>query len=105
MRSHIISDEQPIVICIGSRGDVRTAEAIKDEVSPWSFDVCVKNGWNVISFIETDEDGWYRNPAFVVYLAELSEELTQVPKCIGYGESMGSYAVWAYSRQDRAVGK
>lgn len=65
--------------------------------SPWAFDFLRKKGLNVLSFSCSSKKNWYRSEPLRKFIDKLSKELPQFSEKIGYGSSMGAYAVSAYS--------
>jgi len=89
----IVDKYSPIVITFSPANIVVN----KKNDSPWAFDFLKNRGFNVFSFSCSTEKNWYRSKALIKFLKKISLNLKEFPERLGYGSSMGGYAVSAFS--------
>lgn len=88
----------PLVITFSNAGEV-TSYADLDNVNyaPWGFDFVKSYDVNVLSFSSIDKANWYRSNEFQTFAKILSKQLTVFNEKLGYGGSMGAFALSAFS--------
>ncbi len=98
MQYYIFDEKLPIVITFGPLGTQIDNEDIQNSIAEaWGFKFIKSQGLNVISFGWTGKNTWYRDHSTFKFMENLSTELENFPERLGYGGSMGGYAVSAYS--------
>ncbi|WP_081880485.1 polysaccharide pyruvyl transferase family protein [Paenirhodobacter enshiensis] len=95
---HFFDETAPLVICFSHLGASVAEPDIGAMKSPWAFDYLKKRNINCLCFAAIrGKNCFYRDPAFIASLKMLSEALPTFPERLGYGTSMGAYAVSAYA--------
>ena len=94
---YIENIDLPLVITFSPANLVISNNDVEEMKSPWGFDFMKKRGFNVISFSCTKIKNWYRNESFALFIEELSQHIEIFKLKMGYGSSMGGFAVSAYS--------
>lgn len=90
--------DKPLVFTFANAGSVTTQQNIDDQgYSPWGFEFVKSYGVNVISFSTISPTNWYRNKDFHHFIVLLGKLVSVFNERIGYGGSMGGYAVSAYA--------
>lgn len=87
---------KPLIVTF-SPANISVDEVNGEYSSPWAFDFLRRKGLNVLSFSCSSKKNWYRSEPFRKFIEILSLELPEFSEKIGYGSSMGAYAVSAYS--------
>ena len=90
----IVDKYSPVVITFSPANIVVN----ENSESPWAFDFLKQRGVNVFSFSCSTEKNWYRSKSLIQFLKKISEDLKEFPERLGYGSSMGGYAVSAFSQ-------
>lgn len=94
-----VSDyDKPLVITFSNAGETvshKQWEQNNDNI--WGYGYIRGMGLNVLSFSCLGKANWYRESVFHNFLEKLSEDLQCFPARLGYGGSMGAYAVSAFS--------
>ena len=97
-RLSVLDKSKPLVITFQHHGSPLTSKDMYlADPYVWGFDFLKKLKYNVLSFSCLDEDNWYRCNTFITSLNTLSKIISCFPKRLGYGSSMGGYAVGAFS--------
>ncbi len=98
MQYYIIDKSLPIVVTFAPMGtQIKKEDIQKGVAETWGFEFIKSQGLNVISFGWTGKNTWYRDGSIEEFMKSLSMELDKFPERLGYGGSMGGYAVSAYS--------
>ncbi|MDO6804081.1 hypothetical protein Q4595_16665, partial [Wenyingzhuangia sp. 1_MG-2023] len=93
-----MNTEAPLVISFSNAGEVTNPNHIHEtSYSPWGYEYLCKKNLNVISFSCMGETTWYRNDLFIDFLESFALQLKKFRRKIGYGGSMGGYAVSAFA--------
>ena len=96
---YISNIEAPVVITFSPAGSVLTNRQVKTELSAWSFDFFKKNEINIISFNAINNKHWFVCEELLQFIKELSPQLTIFPERLGYGASMGAFALSIYASE------
>jgi len=88
----------PLVITFSNAGEVTTHANLKSKsYSPWGFDFVKSYNVNVLSFSSIVKANWYRSHEVHDFIKLLSKKLSIFNEKLGYGGSMGGFAVSAFS--------
>ncbi|WP_024605748.1 MULTISPECIES: hypothetical protein [unclassified Pseudoalteromonas] len=88
----------PLVITFSNSGSVTKYTDLQSKTySPWGFNFIKKSGFSVISFSCIDVNSWYKSDTFCSYIEQLGEAINEFQIKLGYGGSMGGYAVGCFS--------
>lgn len=97
-RLTVYSYEKPLVITFSNAGEtVSKKQWLLNEDNIWGYNYIKGMKLNVLSFSCLDKANWYRDATFHDFLVDLSDCLKYFPARLGYGGSMGGYAVSAFS--------
>lgn len=89
---------KPLVIVFSNAGFITSINNTRDpDYSPWGYQYLLKKNVNILAFSSIEKLNWYRSPIFIKFLKNISAELQCFPLRLGYGGSMGGYAVGAFS--------
>lgn len=94
----IFNYQLPLVVTFSAAGaPISLADVAACQ--PWGINFVRQQNCNVISFACIDEDNWYRSPKFITYVRGLGQALkaSSFTQKLGYGGSMGGYAVGAFA--------
>lgn len=98
VKYHFHDIKQPLVVTFSNAGEItKTADVNNSVYSPWGFDFVRSYGVNTLSFSCFNSLSWYRELEFQQFLKLLSKHLTIFNIRLGYGSSMGGFAVSAFS--------
>lgn len=97
MQYHIVDPAGQLMVTFAPAGEVLTQGETEKGKSPWGFDFFKKQGINILAFSAVVEPTWYRSAEFRAFLRELAPKLTGFSERLGYGASMGAYAVGAFA--------
>lgn len=94
MKINIINKSLPLVFCFSNAAE----RAVPNDINyiPWGYNFILKEGLNVCSFASIGDANWYRSPDFHSFLKLLGENLHNFPIKLGYGASMGGFAIGAF---------
>ncbi|WP_417697031.1 hypothetical protein [Psychromonas sp.] len=88
----------PLVITFSNAGEITSLDDLQDDnYSPWGFDFVKSYNVNVLSFSAIGKANWYRSAEFHFFIKSLSKQLKVFNEKLGYGGSMGAFAVSAFS--------
>lgn len=88
----------PLVITFSNAGEITSQANLNSKnYSPWGFDFVKSYNVNVLSFSSIGKANWYRSPVFHSFIKSLSKQLKVFNEKLGYGGSMGAFAVSAFS--------
>ena len=88
----------PLVITFSNAGEVTSLDDLQsDNYSPWGFDFVKSYNVNVLSFSSIGKANWYRSAEFHSFIKSLSKQLKVFNEKLGYGGSMGGFAVSVFS--------
>ena len=88
---------KPIVIAFSNAGESATDAKLKNsDYAPWGYDFIKKEGFSVISISCYKKSNWFRNSLTIELLKVFSYYIKPYKEKLGYGGSMGGYAVGAY---------
>jgi hypothetical protein len=98
---YFIKDKSiPLVITFGNAGadSIIKKETLNKQpnISPWGYDFIKKKNLNVISFASIDSPNWYRSEIFHNWLQTNSDYFKSFISRLGYGGSMGGFAVGCF---------
>lgn len=102
----IHSVDNPLVITFSPAGAVLSKQDEESQISPWSFDFFHKQEMNILSFACIEHKDWFRSKQLAIFLEKLAPQLQCFPERLGYGASMGAYAVILHAQRlqiDRAL--
>lgn len=98
---------RPLVVAFGNAGTVTSKSNITDDrYSPWGFDISKSLDCNVLAFSCIEDTSWYRGRELHSFIEGISGFLLSFPFRLGYGGSMGGFAVGAFAsvlRLDRVL--
>ena len=87
----------PLIVTFAPDGELKNSSVAKGE-DPWGFSFLKRNNYNVLSFCSIEnQSNYYRDSDFINSLHEVSSTLPDFIERIGYGGSMGGYAVSAFA--------
>ncbi|MDV7104198.1 hypothetical protein R3X26_07235 [Vibrio sp. TH_r3] len=89
--------KKPIVICFNPAGMLLTSKQVENGEHAWCYQFLRKQQINVVAINTIDENHWFVRPKLSDYLKELAFSLQQFPERLGYGASMGAYAISCFS--------
>lgn len=88
----------PLVITFAHLGEVTsTTDISNSNYTPWAYNFIKKQNLNVLSFSTYKTPNWYRGKTFHNFIKKLALELVVFKEKLGYGSSMGGYAVSAFA--------
>lgn len=88
---------KPIIIAFSNAGETTTDQKLQNpDYRPWGYDFITKEGYSVISFSCYKKNNWFRTPLTQDIIKVFSQYITPYREKLGYGGSMGGYAVGAY---------
>ncbi|QEM82169.1 hypothetical protein [Halomonas binhaiensis] len=91
---------KPLVYTFSNMGQVTTLENATDkDYSAWGYSFINKQGLNVIAFSCLEKPSWFRSDIFHDFIVQLSALTGNYVERLGYGGSMGGYAVAAFANQ------
>lgn len=97
VRFHLGDISKPIIIAFSNAGETTTDQKLKDpDYQPWGYEFIKKEGYSVISFSCYQKNNWFRTPLTQEIIKVFSQYITPYSEKLGYGGSMGGYAVGAY---------
>ncbi|MDI6004289.1 hypothetical protein [Cobetia marina] len=97
-RLTVFSYKEPLVITFSNAVETVSTEAWqsnKDRI--WGYNYMKSKNLNVLSFSCLDQANWYRDHRFHDFILKLAIYIQKFPVRLGYGGSMGGYAVSAFS--------
>ncbi|WP_076537245.1 hypothetical protein [Shewanella sp. UCD-KL21] len=103
---HIFDVNQPIMVTFSPYSEPITDEQITSGKSAWGFNFFAKRQLNVVAFNQIGKNNIFESQIFEVFLVDFGKQLTLFPSRIGYGASLGGFALALYAevlRLDRAL--
>lgn len=98
VRFYLGDTDKPIIVAFSNAGETTTEQQLKNpNYAPWAYDFIKKEGYSVISFSCYKKNNWFRTPLTQDLIKVFSQHITPYQEKLGYGGSMGGYAVGAYS--------
>lgn len=98
LRSFISDSNRPIVITFHYAADIPTYSQVLAGATPFGFEFFKNLHLNVLSISPLNYNDWYRSADLHLYLSSLVSKLKRFPEVIGYGSSMGGYAISTFSK-------
>ncbi|MBE7215040.1 hypothetical protein MK852_07455 [Shewanella benthica] len=102
----LINKDTPVVITFPPGSEWITEQETNEQVKLWGFDFFKKQQINVISFIHTGQDDYFRSIELQNFIKQLGKFIAMFPDKIGYGSSRGGFAVSLHANAlglDRAL--
>lgn len=97
--SNIVALNRPILLAFSNMGVPIDEDTFFSEAwQAWGAKVAKDNHLNIISFSCFKNDNWFRCSGLFEFIENLGCELAHFPERLGYGGSMGGYAVGAFSK-------
>lgn len=93
---HIFNRDYPVMITFSPAGAVLSKRKIDSGANAWAFDYFKKNKINIIAFSAIEEKHWFVCDELLQYIDALGTELQCFSERLGYGASMGAYALSIY---------
>ncbi|WP_353144386.1 polysaccharide pyruvyl transferase family protein [Paracoccus sp. (in: a-proteobacteria)] len=95
---HFSDISKPLVITFSHLGGSVSEDDMQAMKSPWAFDYLRRKNINCLCFASVrGKNKFYRDQTFIDALDKISAALPNFPNRLGYGTSMGAYAVSAFS--------
>lgn len=106
-RSFICDKSNPIVVSFHYAQNIPSIDDFnEDKDNIFGFSFLKSNQINVISISPLNRNSWYRDDEVVAFLSSIVTYIDAFPLRVGYGSSMGGFAVGAFSKLlklDRAL--
>lgn len=96
IQSYIFSVDKPLIITFSPAGAVLTSQQVAGGANAWGYDFFKKNKINVLAFSAIDDKHWFVSQTLKTFIQELLPQLVIFPERLGYGASMGAYALSNY---------
>lgn len=97
VRFYLCDINKPIIVAFTNAGETTTEEKLKNpNYAPWGYDFIKNEGYNVVSISCYQNNNWYRTPLTQNIIKVFSQYIRPFQQKLGYGGSMGGYAVGAY---------
>ncbi|RBW43460.1 hypothetical protein DS885_13320 [Psychromonas sp. B3M02] len=93
----IFNNKAPIVITFSPAGYVLSDKDIINGKNGWGFSCLEKMNVNVITFTAINNKHWFVIPEVQEYINKLIPHLEVFPERLGYGASMGAFALSIYA--------
>lgn len=93
---HIFNRDSPVMITFSPAGAVLSKSEVESGINAWAFDYFKKKKMNIIAFSAIEEKHWFVCEELRQYISTLRTELQSFPERLGYGASMGAYALSIY---------
>ncbi|MDO6776282.1 hypothetical protein Q4591_13030 [Shewanella sp. 3_MG-2023] len=103
---HIFDVNQPVMVTFSPYSEPITEEQISSGKSAWGFELFAKRQLNVVAFNHIGKNNIFESQIFEAFLVDFGKQLTLFPSRIGYGASLGGFAVALYAKTlglDRAL--
>lgn len=88
--------KKPVVVTFTMMGETVPSSEKDMFHDVWAHNYIIKSGFNCVSFCCLDTANWYRDEEFYSILNDLKELISVFPERIGYGGSMGGFAVLCF---------
>ena len=96
--ARITDRNRPLLVAFTNMGvSVSESEFCSPNFSAWGDRISLANNVNIISFGCLFKDNWYRDTKLIEFLRKVGKATGGFPVKLGYGGSMGGYAVGAFS--------
>ena len=93
---HIFNHDYPVIITFSPAGAVLSKSEVESGINAWAYDYFKKKKINIIAFSAIEEKHWFVCDTLREYISSLSSKLQNFPERLGYGASMGAYALSIY---------
>jgi|TARA_R110000851_G_scaffold90253_5_gene197104 hypothetical protein len=93
MQYHIFDTSQPLMITFPPVCQSIKNKDVSITAPVWSFDFFAKRKLNIIAFNHIGEGNYFDSIAFISLLDKLRQEIAIFPTKIGYGSSLGAFAL------------
>ena len=98
LKYFFLDTSAPLVITFSNAGETTSPVDLKNKAySPWGFDFVKGYDVNVLSFSSIGKPNWYKSEEFESFVQQLAKPLSIFSEKLGYGGSMGGFAVSAFS--------
>ncbi|MEA2019482.1 MAG: hypothetical protein U9N59_13670 [Campylobacterota bacterium] len=95
---YFLSDyAKPLIVTFSPANILIDNKEADQQQSPWGFEFLLNENVNVLSFSCINKKNWYRSKELFSFLHKISIELDSFKIKLGYGSSMGGYAVGAFA--------
>jgi len=94
---YFVDPASPLVITFAPWGGI-DEDLAKSGGSPWGYEFIKSKSLNILSFSTiSGKENYYRDSIFLSQLENIGNIIPKFPERLGYGNSMGGYAVSAFS--------
>ncbi|NKF51445.1 hypothetical protein G3R49_12845 [Shewanella sp. WXL01] len=93
MQYHIFNPSEPVMVTFPPVCQAIAKDANLDDAFVWGFDYFAKKHMNVIAFNHIGEGNYFDSPKLLAFIDDLAPQLKQFPASIGYGASLGGFAL------------
>ena len=90
---HIFDKCQPIMVTFPPVCQSIPLALIDSDPTVWSFDFFAKRKMNIIAFNHIGSGNYFDSAEFISFLASIVDDLALFPQRIGYGASLGGFAL------------
>ncbi|NAZ71294.1 hypothetical protein [Vibrio toranzoniae] len=90
---------KPVVICFNPAGKLLSEKQLHSGAHAWGFKFISSLGINVVAINTLSLNHWFLCSEFEEYVPKLAVLLKRFPERLGYGASMGAFAVTYYAGQ------
>ncbi|WP_146448610.1 hypothetical protein [Vibrio kanaloae] len=95
----IFDYDKPVVICFNPAGKLLSEKQVISGEHAWAFKFISTLGINVVAINTVSMNHWFLSTEFEKYVPKLAVLLERFPERLGYGASMGAFAVSHYAGQ------
>lgn len=97
VRLYLSDTDIPLIFAFSNAGETTTEKNLRNpNYTPWGYEFIKKSGYSVISFSCYKKNNWFRSKLTQELLEIFSQHIAPYKQKLGYGGSMGGYAVGAY---------
>lgn len=96
VQSYIFSTNAPLIITFSPAGSILTSKQVAEGAEAWSYGFFKKNKVNILAFSAIDDRHWFTSKGLKNFIQQLTTQLAIFPERLGYGASMGAYALSNY---------
>lgn len=93
VQSYIFSVGSPLMVTFSPAGSVLTSKQVAAGEAAWGYNFFKSHGINVLAFSAIDDKHWFVSQILKDFIQKLSPQLVIFPERLGYGASMGAYAL------------
>ncbi|WP_423840870.1 cytosolic protein [Vibrio mytili] len=89
---------KPLIFTFSPSGTDIQEQDLDADFKPWGYQLIQSFNVNIISFQHLGKNNWFRSRNLIFFLEQLSELLGSFNCRLGYGQSLGGFAVGAFSK-------